>query len=498
VTTVTCTIDGRPVDLTDWQADSSANWGYRSLTGKIPATCTWARQESAVTLWLEDGTELWAGTITQDPWGTTDGALNLRAEGYAARISASKTRMFYRHDGTEGWVNAEDDPHNYGGTEHEIDAEVRPSSLWIRLRKGEIITNGSFRGFVFWVEGAVITGVTWTHTANAGTGNDWRLTRATGPSGAGTTVADVAWVVGTVSTGAAVSGESDLISLTYRRSGATTAALGQTFFGRLSNLQVFGRLSDPTLTIDPTASEVVADVGADAGFDTAGVQTSSLAVMPLDWTEDHTSLLTYMSELTDWHWEAEGLSGPNHDGSPRLTFGPWATTWTGYQADGVTPDWEPQKRYNKVVVPFRYLSGVVGEGVAVPTVDPFPGKEVVFYADELEDSQQDSVQAQAAAEAQVEYRASARVAGRLKIGRVTSAAGEPASGYGVRPGHLINVADRADLGPQRVVAMTYRDKGDVTAEINDDFSVVRMLSELRSDRPSAKRKKKPRRKKQRR
>jgi hypothetical protein len=480
VAEITLTIDGRAVPLSDWQCDSAVNWGYRSLTGKIPESVTWAEQEAPVVLWLPDGTELWAGKVTQDPWAT-DGMRDLRAEGYANDISASKTRMFYRHDGTEGWVNAEDDPHNYAAAEDSIDAEVRRASLWVRMRKGQDVTSGNVRAFAFWTEGGIITRYAFTQKANmAGPDNEWRGHTATGPAGSGTLIAAHNLTNGTASIAQNVTTGQDLLTLQFRRAGGTFTA-GATFYGRIVNPRIYGRTIDDGFS----ASGVVADVAADAGLGISGIQSSSLAVLPLDWTEDNTALLTYMAELTDWHWEA---------GNGTVSFGPWETTWTGYQAHGIKADWQPQKRFNKVVVPFSYISGASGEGEATASPDPFPGSEVTFYADELEFPQQNKTLANAVAANLVAYYASARAAGRLTLGRVTDSHGEPSDGFRVRPGHVINVADRTDLGPQRIVAMTYREN-EVTADINDDFNAIRLLHDLRGDRPAARRKRKRRRKK---
>jgi hypothetical protein len=485
---VYATIDGRPVQLTDWQADSTVNWGHRSLTGKVPESVTWAEQESPVTLWLDDGTELWAGKLTQDSWGT-DGLRNVRAEGYAAQLSAQTARMFYRIDGTSTYVDMGDDPHGMADNAG-YDVNMGPGAIRWRFGDGTTaFASADVAGAVLWVEGAQITQYKVTVWRSFGhTQFDIRTISSVGPSTTGqVTVADhpLSATDGTSYTQAVTTADHDQLRFILRCNAAITPTVRRS--ARINEMKVYGRTTDDAFS----ASEVVADVGANAGFDTAGVQSNGLPILPLDWTEDHTALLSYMAELADWHWEALGTS----NGTPHLAFGPYETTWTGYQGYGIRPDWEPQRRYNRVRVPFRYVSGVTGEVSASPAVDPLPGKEVVFYADELTDPQQTSALPAAVAAAQAEYRASSRVAGRIQLGIMNDATGAPRSGYKVKPGHIIDVADRPDLGPQRVAAMTYRDKEDVVAEINDDFSIVRLLSDLRSDRPEERRKKKKRRKK---
>ena len=90
------------------------------------------------------------------------------------------------------------------------------------------------------------------------------------------------------------------------------------------------------------------------------------------------------------------------------------------------------------------------------------------------------------AAAQAPYWASKRVGGRVTIGRVTDENGM-ADRLGVKPGHLLHVADREDLEPQRIHGVSLKHSSqsgaiDVVAELNDDFNAIRLLAELQKDR----------------
>jgi hypothetical protein len=466
-------IDGRPVVLTNWQCDSAVDWGYRTLTGDIPESVTWAEQESPVALWLPDGTELWAGKLSLDPQ-TDRGKRSIRAEGYASDLGAASTRMFYRIDSTESYVDADGDPHNYSGDE-KIDQDVARNRIrWLWGNNADVFASGDHTKAIIWVEGAEITRYEFLAMATPRpTTNDIRVWSATGPSGTLTTVGTHTLDIGAPTTYAAnIATPEDALLVGMRFNAASTPS------GRrratVRQMKIYGRTTDDSFS----AGDVVADVGANAGFDTSDVQSNALGILPLDWTDSHPDLLSYMAELCDWQWQALGTV----DGVPKLAFGPYETTWTAYQSHGVRPTWESQKRYNRVKVPFTYISGREGSRTAEPANDPFAGREVIYTTEPLEDPQQDGTLAATAAAAQAPYWASKRVAGRVELGQAFSEIGEPSDGSQVKPGQRLNVADRPDLGPQRIVAMSYRETGPPVAEINDDFNAIRLLAAVQQEK----------------
>ena len=475
-------IDGRPVELEDWQCDAAVDWGYRTMTGKVPSWVTWAVQEAPIQIWLEDGTELWAGKLALDP-SMDRGKLSIRAEGFATDIAASTTRMFYRIDGLGTWSDKEEDP--YLGTNNDkYQLDIRPGMMrWKQDPSDAFVTNDQ-AGFTTWVEGGEITKYSFVVTAGGSyAAFDLQTQRFMGPNGTKTTISTHGLnPVASPITGTMASPEDALV---VRMIANTNAGAGTRRVVRITEAKIYGRTNDDAFS----ASEVVTDVGGDAGFNVDGVQTNPLSILPLDWADDHTALLTYMAESCDWHWEALGPS----PGGPKLAFGPYEGTFTG-NADGLEVTVENQKRYNAVEVPFRTISGLERSVTATADPDPFPGRTVTFTADELEDAQPDAVLASAIASAQVAYLSSARVGGRVKVGKVTDEHGGVRDGFAIRPGNLLVISDRPELGPQRIQAVSYREN-EVTVELNDDFNVIRLLAEFQREARHKRKKRRKRRKK---
>ena len=477
------TIDGKPCDLEDgWSADAAVNWGCRSFQGTIPETVTWAEQEAPLVLWLEDGTPLWEGKLSLDPQPDR-GKLGVKATGYAERIEGATTRMFYRIDGGEPWVEADADPHNYvfAGVQ-KFDLNSKRQQLAWKLGDGSTAYAISDRaGYLIWVEGGPITKYSITAEVSGNFADmNLQVLSGTGPSGSLNVEGTHSLALGAGGSATYVNAgllDLDLLCIRTNVTAAFTPAQKQRV--KVTGIMVYGRTVDDAFS----ASEVVADVGGVSGFDISRVQSHGMAILPLDWDDDHTTLLDYMADLCDWQWNVHGDA---------LAFGPFETTWTGYLADGLVPTWENQPRANRVKVPFTYISGREGNRTAEPAVDPFPNREVVHTTEPIEDPQTTGDLADAYAAAQVEYWASRRVAGRVKIGRVFSSSREPSSGYKVREGQLLSIPERADLGPQRIVGVTYRAKEDVTVDLNEDFNVIRMLQTVRPKKGKRKRKKRRR------
>lgn len=471
MTAVQAFIDERPVLLTDWQADSSVNWGYRTLTGKVPSSVTWAQQGSAIELWASNGQRIWAGKLTLDPV-LDKGQLSIRAEGYAADIQARRERMFYRIDGGEQWVDQDAEPHNFATFQGFDTTAGRASLKWAWGNNADVFANGDHAGFILWTEGAEIARYSVALECNPNVSNvDFVTRELTGPAGTSFLIATHALTSDTTFTGNTAVDGSDALWFRAQANAAATPALRRRL--KLTSIRVYGRTTDDTFS----ASEVVSDVAGVVGFDATSVQDNGLAILPLDWTEEHPDLLTYMSEQTDWHWEAFGQE---------VHFGPWEKVWTGYQSMTVGPTWENLRRYNTVLVPFRYVTGVDGIGEATAADDPFPDEEVAILTDALRDAQPSAALANAMAAAQAPYWASRRVGGRVSIGRVTDEAGN-VERLGIRPGHLLDVADREDLEPQRIHGVSLRQNAqtgaiDVTAELNDEFNPIRLLAELQKSR----------------
>jgi hypothetical protein len=434
------TIDGRPVEFLDWQATVEADWGERTLTGKVLREVTWAEQGSSVELWRGDGTRLWSGELTQDP--KLEGPLlSLRAQGYAEWLAANRTRMFYRTDGASLFVDAEEDPHGYNESE-KYDLIVRQGMLkWTWGDGDTTFQTGDVMTAVIWIEGGLITRYTFLADPSE-TLTNWevRTVSATGPSGAFTALNDHSLNVASATYAVNIDDPTDLFGIRVRcNSGPATPASRRKL--KLTAIKIYGRTTDDEFT----ASEVAVDVAAASGVATDRVQANGLSVLPLDWTENHPALLDYLVELTGGRWMVRG------DG---LHFGPYERTWEVSTEDGANAEVEPERRFNRVVVPYRSLSGRLREtSPAVPETDPYPGEEFTHYAEELEDPQPDAELATALAATTVEHLAAARITGRVDVAacRLEGSARDPIE---IEPGDLLNITDLR-YPPQRIKAVTY-------------------------------------------
>jgi len=482
---INATIAGFPVEMSDWQFDAVTNEGYRSLTAKIPETFVFAEQGAPIRVWLSDSTEVWAGELALDP-DADRGKLQIRAEGYASRLSVSSTRMFYRIDGAGAWVEADAEPHELLNND-KYDLRLKPGLMrWQMGNAGsDSFAANDQAGFVLWVEGGLITRYECLSEPGASySAFDFITSYLTGPNTVGAVIATHNLTAGSITRASNLSTPADMIR--FRVEANTSAASSTRRRHIVSRIKVYGRTIDDNFS----ASEVVHDVASDVGMDRTLIQDNGLAILPLDWTDDNADLLDYMAELTDWHWE---VWGPNADGQPRLSFAPWETNWTVYQSSGVRPNVENLARYNVVRVPYRRVNGQAAFAYGYADSFATDGFSAVYEMDELEHPQSNSNLATAIAERAVDYWSAKRVGGRVELGEVFSEQGEPASGYLVKPGDVITIAERPDLPPQRVVGMSYRQGAVPIAELGDEFNVIRLLAEFQKSRRRRRKKRSRRR-----
>ena len=456
------TIDGRPVPLIDWQCESVVDWGDRTLTGKLPRWVTWAQQGSRVVAWRGPDDAMWAGELTADPRDTGDW-LAIRAHGDAQRISDDPTRMFYRIDGGSQWVDADSEPHELVN-KGDYDLTTGGGFLKWRWANGsDAFTSGEHAGFVLWVEGALITYYEFLATMEPTLSNFDIITRSfTGPSGSSFLEATHGLGTSPTTRSQVLATPSDALWFRVQANANSTPANRRKL--TLTQIRVYGRTTDPNFSV----SDVVADVGASAGLVTDGVRSNGLRVLPLDWTEDHADLLTYMAELADWRWLVR------HDG---LHFGPYERVVDAFMPGDAVGDLEPERRHNIVTQPFRGLSGRRRARTGSPTIDPYPGQTFALTLEDLADPQPDADLAEAVAEARADYEASRRLTGSLELVRIR-ADGDAMSPYFISPGDLLRIPNLAPgVAPQRVKAVTYRPDDRVSVDLGTGFNVVRTLAD---------------------
>ena len=80
-------IDGRHVQLRDWQASSTSAGGYDQLTARADRDdVEWAHQGSHVRAHLEDGSEMWFGYLDATPAASRLREATVTATGPVARL----------------------------------------------------------------------------------------------------------------------------------------------------------------------------------------------------------------------------------------------------------------------------------------------------------------------------------------------------------------------------------------------------------------------------
>jgi len=476
-TRIAWTVDGQTASLVDWQADSATDWGDRTLTGSLPTSVSWAEEGAPIVGWRSTDDAMWSGTL--ETIRLEDDLLKVRAYGGAEALMRNQTRMFYRIDGADRWADSETDPHSYNNSE-KFDVTLGRGHVMWKVGDGDTAyAVGNQSAVVLWVEGGLITRYSIQVEPDINFANlEVETHNATGPSGSRTLEGthSLAAIGGIPTTYArTLTTPADLLSLRMIADGAFTPAARHRV--KVNAIKVYGRTIDDAFSI----SEVVEDVAGVAGLVDAGITANTTAALPLDWNEDLPGLLSYMAELADWRWMV------THEG---LVFGPFAKTWEAFTSADATTALEPERRYNRVRVPYRAVSGALRTSEGVPSVDPFPDERVT-WVEELEDPQPDSTLADAFAQAQADYFASTRLRGSLTPVRVRYR-GEIRTPYDVRAGDLLSMPDLSpEIGPQRIQTVTYRPGENVTVELGAGFNVVRTLAEIERDRPRRRRRRRP-------
>lgn len=477
----TCVIDGRPAPLIDWQADVEADWGDRTLTGRLPRFTPWAAQGAPIKLWRSTGDLMWSGELTQDPKKEGD-TWTVRAHGGAEVLAENRTRMFYRIDGSDGFVSAESDPHNIDLLSHAlIDERTKRGRISFITTPDKAYAVGDITAVVLWVEGGPITRVSYVITKSGNQSNmDIRTSQRTGPTGSATIVDELTMGSGTVSGSTHafdMASPEDLIQFGLRAIGTFTPSIKQRF--SLTQIKVYGRTADDAFS----ASDVAADVGGLSGLDTGGVRSNGLQILPLDWTDDHPALLDYMAQLTDWRWLVRGGA---------LEFGPWERTWRAFTNRDASASLEPEPRYNRFPVRFEALSGVHREVVGEPSVDPFPGEEVVAPGVDLEHPQPDALLATAVAAAGAEHAAARNLNGSVELARVRDDRGGVHSPHAACAGDLLLMPDLHPVPVQRIQSITYRPDDQATAEVGETFNPIHVIAGVRREKKRPKRRRRRR------
>ena len=476
---ITWTIDGALVVMKEWDCSDSVPGGFDQFRGICAAKGLQAFQGSVITGYRTDTSVLWQGRLSEDP-AVTRGEARIAANGWRAIVEKATQPMLYRHDGFELWTSADSDPHNYAA--NDIFETVLERGRWrVRVMKDETINVGNQSGIVFWAEGSTITRAECRSSIGSVLGSmtnySVRFETATGPDGTLTSRGVDGLSTGTLTHSVTANADwGDLIRVQIERtasSGTSTHKLVT-----IDRPKIWGRTSSDTFS----SSEVAADVAAELGLDPRLVQGSNDDILPLYWTDDSLAeLLTYVADLADYRWlirEDDGLARGHAATSPILDFGPWDRVFFSSLARGVSDaDFTHLEKFNRVRVNFQSVSGASRSREALANPDPLEGRQENIFDFELQDAQRTGDLADAVATRLLKYYASSRVRGRVILGEVQDSGGSFRSAYDLRAGDLLHIVDYDEsVGPQRVVSVNYSSRGQVSAELNQDLNISRLMA----------------------
>ncbi|MGH2710167.1 MAG: LamG-like jellyroll fold domain-containing protein [Actinomycetota bacterium] len=434
------TIDDRPVDLSDWLAQTEANGGYGAASGKLPARVvrrrTQIQQGAPIAAYLDSGDQVYEGTLEQNP-SVAEGWASLKARGHADRLRENDDLLVYQDMTPAGWVDENTSPHD--GTGHE--------GIAVRAEEGALIFEASAsvvgsHGLVRWLPGAALrrlrAAIAWQGTA---TNYSLVFSVHDGPTGLGLADHTLSPLSASWDSGI-LADRGDMAKIRLDSNGGTAP------FRAVIRLP---RLSDITDADSFTPNNVAADVGRRSGFDVAGIpdgpppvsyqivqvpappsaaflrkgafvpqftvtevpiMTSGLNVLPLIWESAHSELLNYLAMILGWRWLAWGSAGDR----PRLEFGPWGPD-VRLEGEG---NLDPALLHDRVVVRWQEASGAWNEHVAFPDTDPFETQRTKTprpFVVELQGIHADSDYAEAVGEELRNLVAAPRWAGQIALGR---------------------------------------------------------------------------------
>lgn len=461
------TLDGEAVDA-EQDAASAALGGYDRATVRVPERqCRGAMQGSVLKAFLETGEVLWEGRLALPPVARR-GICRLEAAGYKRAAEKAHGRLAYQVRGTTGWVDPAGAPHNYAPG--NAVAQIR-NTIQVPIENPTTDTITFTAPVVLWLPGTEI--VRYAFTFRNATRIDVYL--ATGPDGVPTLEAshpagqEVNPVDRTVST---VRGK-DLILLeilgVLNIDSATTMTI--------SDL----RVNASRATVDDTlyTSELVVDVGNRLGWDTSGVESTAVNVLPLDvasgsWRE---RCLDLAAGLDDWQWRVTDDRGAG----PFLEYTPWRRTFVTSLAAGAVEELVPEELFNRVIVWWTDVGGAVHSVSKNADPDPLEGTEVVnVFEHVLTEPQADDALAQRITSILLPRVSSPRWKGPV---RVAAANREDAEGEAdprlILPGDLLRISDW-DQGADvllRIQDAEYDDSG-ASLGVDQPASLAGMLAQL--------------------
>jgi hypothetical protein len=441
---VTWTLDGIPIGLTNWECNSVANGGFDQMRGEASLS-EWQRlpappgQGSIIRARQNSGNTVWYGRLSGPPQIRT-GTVKLAAQGEKVRVEKASSDLLYQSRDYDLWVSGDSDPHNYD-FEEPLGVVIGGGRIAFTLEGTQDINQGDQIAVVNWLQ-TPISRIAFTvdKGALAGGGYIMQVSTAVGPNGArtqrGSNITGTAPVNVDITT---TSGDHDLLSIVVKRDGTGGQTAKTPKPWRVVKLRVNGITQSDSFA----ASDVVADVASRVGYDASGVIGTSANVLPLHWQQGAwTGLLDYMATLEDAWWR---VVEPGPAGlEPVIEFDRWsaARTWTVRQGVGASVDLLPLELFNRALVRYPSVGGRHLSVTAAADPDPLlsAGITNVFDEFEIQDPQADDALASAVVALLRDRYSTQRYAGTIEA---VSVEDNPIGGtvYDVRAGDLITVAD---------------------------------------------------------
>lgn len=434
------------------------------------------------------GEVVWDGTVDGEPRAVGLG-LEVRGIGNQALLANKETPRNYMSRDLSVFRDAHDQPHDFASSNDtdEIAAEIKGSSLWFMLEKGETQATGAQHLLAAWTPGTTIQGYAFDYRKTFATGNQAIRTQSfTGSQGPRTLIADqtLASGGGAINTWLpitqAISSPENAITLGIQVVTGDTWATKQVV--RIKNLQLFGVSPDGSMG----ASDVVADLGAAVGLNTSRVESFTSNILPFypkaSWAES----VDYIATLTDRHWGVYESS--------MLEYGTYTTEWTVAEELGATiVRCDPLRPASSIIVNYPDLAGDNLYHELTFTPNPNETQGISPQAEfEIADRQADATIASNVASWNETYLKSQ--GWELEV-LVTHARqnGVPVSPYRIRPGGLLTVADCHPHGSatERIRGVRYTSLG-VEVDCNVSVSIVEEIEDMLDIQRHRVRHKKPR------
>lgn len=447
---ITWTIAGKPVPIQDFSAGSEANLGFGQMRGTLRASDarslpTTVKQGAIIRASTDDGRIFYQGRISGPPT-IQRGLAVIAAQGEGARAVKRSTRLPYQIRAYDVYTDMAGNPHNYASNPTKF-AISNSGALVAVLAEGGTINAGEYNGYAFWVPGATITRVAATWGSSFIDADfRWELFVGAGPSGATTNDFNqgMSGFGGTFDRTLATTADHILL-LFARRNTSSVVGPGATL---LRDLRINCIAPGDTFT----GSQVVTDVGGRLGYDTSGVISTGLNVLPLDWASGSwADLLTYIANMEDRVW---GVYEDN-----QLTYAAWGEKeWTCYQAHGAKVDLTQLEIFNGVTVKYKDVGGSDREVTLMADPDPLAGTGMInIYPAELADVQADSTVVTQVAGNLLPQVSSVRYVGRVETPHLWDSRMRDAP-YEGRPGATLRVPDFAE-GAMRIASVDYTRTG---------------------------------------